>query len=351
MPPSSSNTYKSRLFNFLNRQSVELGDQIYRSARHLKLAAKWGIQLLIYPVYLAVQAGSTARKRLAKVTSSHDSSANLPSLENDKKVAAKNVLPPVGWFWQTMEWVQTSSLAIKINLFGESSLIVNHQDVEVISIESFLKKEYLQDQNTDPFTIKMLILAAIDYFFYGTNVDQKIQENPQSNSNLPPGNVLFKKIDDPWLSWDDLYQETSPNIQQISDPQFPPILTQTSASSPEPRKSRQKNVKPQLKNRNRNRNRNRSKTITKPQPITKKIEKTKHIQKSVTKVSLSYSLSEPQPQDNYQQISPDWIETKAQSTGYVKHPLVYVLELLDLIILWLEEWIIKFWNWLGKLFK
>ena len=48
--------YQSQLFNFLNRQSQRLKDRCDRAVRHAKMAATWGVQILLYPVYLTVQA-------------------------------------------------------------------------------------------------------------------------------------------------------------------------------------------------------------------------------------------------------------------------------------------------------
>ena len=57
--------YQSRLFNFLNRQSQRLTDQCNRAVRHLKVAAVWGAQILLYPVYMLVQAGLSAGRQLS----------------------------------------------------------------------------------------------------------------------------------------------------------------------------------------------------------------------------------------------------------------------------------------------
>jgi hypothetical protein len=48
--------------------------------------------------------------------------------------------------------------------------------------------------------------------------------------------------------------------------------------------------------------------------------------------------------------APDWIETEAIATGYVKHPLEQILEWLDVGMLLLEEVTIKAWQWMRQLF-
>jgi hypothetical protein len=65
MSSGSPGRYQSRLFNFLNRQSRRLTDQYDRTVRHLKVAAVWGTQILLYPVYLVVQAALSAGRQIS----------------------------------------------------------------------------------------------------------------------------------------------------------------------------------------------------------------------------------------------------------------------------------------------
>jgi hypothetical protein len=64
MSSSSTERYKSRLFNFLNRKSIHLSNEIGKTIRQLRAAAEFGVQLLLYPVYLMVQAGRSTRQKL-----------------------------------------------------------------------------------------------------------------------------------------------------------------------------------------------------------------------------------------------------------------------------------------------
>jgi hypothetical protein len=49
--------------------------------------------------------------------------------------------------------------------------------------------------------------------------------------------------------------------------------------------------------------------------------------------------------------APDWIETPATPNGYVKHPLEQLLEGVDVVMLWLEELVLKVWRWLQQLWR
>lgn len=65
MPSDSPGRYQSRLFNFLNQQSHRLTEQVERTVRHLKVAAVWGTQALLYPLYLLVQSGLSTQQQLS----------------------------------------------------------------------------------------------------------------------------------------------------------------------------------------------------------------------------------------------------------------------------------------------
>ena len=64
MSSPSTGPYKSRFLNFLNRQVLHVSDRVEKSVRQIKVAAEWGAQILLYPVYLFVQTGRVARHQL-----------------------------------------------------------------------------------------------------------------------------------------------------------------------------------------------------------------------------------------------------------------------------------------------
>jgi hypothetical protein len=62
--PTSSGRYQSQLFNFLVRQSIRIKDKSSQTWRQAKVAAVWSVQILLYPVYVAVQTGRLVGKQL-----------------------------------------------------------------------------------------------------------------------------------------------------------------------------------------------------------------------------------------------------------------------------------------------
>ena len=510
---SSNDPYKSRLFNFLNRQTIRVQDKLGVTARHLRSATEMGMQLLLYPLYLMVQSGRTARQQLeSKVqsslllsgvkTSKSDSSLttasvpldevlnlvepwleakenigmveaetvdispvqeiservdpwfNLPALSKREKkqpatsahldniqtrfsplssrssleiqgiasllhshqivlvdyhnrilnvlnprqqeilqqyLARKHQQPnllvttahkvlaslphiskqksaqpvPVKFFWQMLDWLQTSPVAKKVNLFGESQLAAsapvlppNHDssflpnffvslDNKVADLEtkSFLSTSVATNDlgdryslpnlstnltqsqpelNANPFQIRTIIQAAIEHFF-GTNSSKggnKIKSSspqftlPNSATNIPlesktassylPGNSLDLNSSpgsepESWLSWNDIFSNT------ISSTVKPQSSEQTTSST-------QAQESPQF--------------LSFPQDKTEDF------------ASITYS----NPPASQLETASDLLETKATTVGYEKHLLEQILEILDQIIVWVEERLLKIWQ-------
>ena len=83
--------YKSRLFNFLNRQSILWNERSQRTFRYARVAATWGAQVLLYPIYLVVQTGKLAQKQLG-TSSGSTSSVSLPTETNPEETPVESVL-------------------------------------------------------------------------------------------------------------------------------------------------------------------------------------------------------------------------------------------------------------------
>ena len=87
-PPNGR--YKSKLFNFLSRKSRQLKDESDRALRNLKVAAVWGAQILLYPVYLLTQTSQLAGRQLQQATQE-----KFPQLQTSgKKDRARPKNPP-----------------------------------------------------------------------------------------------------------------------------------------------------------------------------------------------------------------------------------------------------------------
>jgi len=64
MSSASDRRYQSRLFNFVHQQARRVSDQCDRAFRHLQVATTWGVQVLLYPIYLLFQSSELAGKQM-----------------------------------------------------------------------------------------------------------------------------------------------------------------------------------------------------------------------------------------------------------------------------------------------
>ncbi|HIK51890.1 MAG TPA: hypothetical protein IGS17_13345 [Oscillatoriales cyanobacterium M59_W2019_021] len=67
--PDSYSRYQSRLLNFILQQSILWTDRAAQAVRHLQVATVWGIQALLYPIYVAVEA---TRRQLGSTSASEE---------------------------------------------------------------------------------------------------------------------------------------------------------------------------------------------------------------------------------------------------------------------------------------
>lgn len=100
MSHAPSGPYKSRLFNFLHQQSHKLRERSERTVRHVQVAAVWGVQILLYPIYLLAQSARFAGHQLQQAASqgwpSLDSSAqSKPQTPTPSDTPIKRVLNAV----------------------------------------------------------------------------------------------------------------------------------------------------------------------------------------------------------------------------------------------------------------
>ncbi len=64
MSAASSGPYQSRIFNFLHQQSRRMSGQLSSTFRHLRVATSWGVQAVLYQIYLLFQLTESAGKQL-----------------------------------------------------------------------------------------------------------------------------------------------------------------------------------------------------------------------------------------------------------------------------------------------
>ncbi|MBD2665260.1 hypothetical protein B6N60_00145 [Richelia sinica FACHB-800] len=155
--------------------------------------------------------------------------------------------------------------------------------------------------------ISELIAAAINYFF-GDRDRKRIQtevKNLQSSFTPVPGKrqilpdnhqFVAENIEDPWLSWDDLFGEVTENAIEREVDNSPNVSDEEFLQEP-------------------------SAATSNPSINDKQLEGSKKMQVG--------------EQSGFE-AKPDWIEISATLLGYEKHPLEQILAWLDRAMLWVE---------------
>ncbi len=309
------------------------------------------------------------QKRRQGILEKRQEIAYLPNYEIN--INANNTIAPVRSIWEIMNWIQTSQLAASLDLFGESNLVcptpdycsenkienifstidlgeiankidgtlVKLEDSTIVSLSNKIggqlqtigrdwqissqPKDSNREVIVDPFQIKAIILAAIEYFFGNRN------DRVLANNNIPPIKIFpNENEEDPWLTWEDLYLFERAQLPVKSQT---PIKSTPSPSLPaatmpkKPQDSTANKIKKDIEKKQ------KARSI---QPIPRKTSKL--VKKTQTNSNLVAQKREDR-QNSSLQTNRDYLEIKAKPVGYVKHPLEQILVWLDKVILWLEE--------------
>lgn len=91
---SSSGRFRSQFFSGISQRSLKWRDRLQQVVRQAKLAALWGLQISVYPVYAAFQSVRLLDRQLKKAT--HRAAPSLQSAKRALKriTRAQPTLPP-----------------------------------------------------------------------------------------------------------------------------------------------------------------------------------------------------------------------------------------------------------------
>ncbi|AFZ19950.1 hypothetical protein [Allocoleopsis franciscana] len=192
-----------------------------------------------------------------------------------------------------------------------------------------------------------------DSISQNTNISQGVESripNPKSQSQLPEGFNSQMPIKPRNSVWDNLKRFLSPKsaLGNRSAPGRKRPTVEPDASVPQAGKLTAAQKTPPLATPTQD----KGSTPTKQPKTPSSVDVTSRRPKGVSPIKgKSTSITNPSTpaQDTGIEPSPDWIETKATPTGYVKHPLERLLGWLDRSMLWLEEFALKVWRWLRRL--
>ncbi|MEH2285749.1 MAG: hypothetical protein V7K90_31280 [Nostoc sp.] len=266
-----------------------------------------------------------------------------------------NALVPVQE--RSQEIVQVAQTQLNIFLYGKEELAARG---EIAPNADGLETHTLNFQ--------ALIEAALNYFFGVGN--RKTLEATTSNERLPGklfSSPLRKALsksplvenqdltDDPWLTWNDLFGDTKTVADKpvILSEGINPALAPSLSVGHFPQKNlsvKQAKIGSGLVQR-----KQPNSNLTSSQKTSGKVASVKQTQSRISQTKSESRKGEILQQQFHQssqvEAQQDWIETKATSTGYEKHPLEQLLEWLDYVMVWLEERFVKIFQSLRQLWQ
>jgi hypothetical protein len=197
----------------------------------------------------------------------------------------------------------------------------------------------------DPFQIQVLIQAAIAYFF-----GQKSANTHLSGQNGQSFVASTDSIDDPWLTWEDLFIDRSTEINietsTATNPSLPlrgmpkrPALKPSQSGKIQKKSRKSSKITRSTTPKSSQRPLTTPTTTLTQTPVSSQLD-------TILEEAIETALMTTNSQETGLDAAPDWIETEARAIGYHKHPLEQILEILDIFILWLEENLKKIWYWL-----
>ncbi len=264
----------------------------------------------------------------------------------------------------------TSGTEINLDISARDILEKYAKNIEKIiwsSVDQLLGKETAASDSTEK-------SVAIQYYL-------KQQKSKEDTENIP-------EVDRPWLNWQDLFGEAAPQklIEASSEAEKsqviakvkPPIaelgeLAEGRSSavsiSPYPQAIHQmlgqlkqslltKNDKSQSQSASNLAITQKNSSALTAEPTAGRAQETQvpkdtnpNIRQNsqspvaITAQTSRYTAVQPKSQTIDAPAESEYLETEAESMGYIKHPLEQVLEWLDVVMLRLEKIVEQLWNW------
>jgi hypothetical protein len=239
---------------------------------------------------------------------------------------------------QGLKLIEVIQSNFQVFLYGNESLSVSDLDS--------------QERKISDVSIKDLIRKAVNYFFYdSTGLDSNFgnqlsrHHTPErslnesrkskilSSSRKKQGLIIESQINDPWLTFDDLFAEDV-IFESDEESQIGNLDNQISNQTENPRLPG-KVKKPKLLNQYKTGG-NLATTKKSSQALSQSLTLNKSRKLAVSPARMS-EVSQVDISEDESKRQVDFIEIKARTVSYDKHPLEIILEWLDISLLWLEK--------------
>lgn len=408
---ASSGRYQSRLFNFVRHQSRRLTQQCDRTFRHLQVSLNWGMQLILYPVYVLFKSKPAPGKQLDKTvqqTWAQLQDANLaaefsrqlpPDDTNsqpqrtptaDTPICGEPLrgmsspleydsysYPPLTFVDRRIADLESNYLApvskTAISLVQRSWKLVLRAQTQLISLfggtQSANSKSPTNVTDAHTLRIQALIWAAVNYFFGRRSGKQLGETTPINNLELQAGSARRGLLPRKIIS-----------VSKVPSAQLPPQLTSfdvdpwltlndlfgESELEGEPSTQHISGLSNQtmsqiarLTNSDLCSSKLSGYSVWRNRIYLQGLSQLKQVFGLVKRQTIKGMevVGSTSPGDSNQpctpqlEPAPDWIETNATMMGYAKHPLEQLLDWLDRVMLYLEDLSIVVWRWIQQLLR
>ncbi|MBW4610143.1 MAG: hypothetical protein KME22_23760 [Hassallia sp. WJT32-NPBG1] len=298
---------------------------------------------------------------LTKLTGNADQRHALP--EGTQTQALVNTEELLAFIDASLAKLESNALTPLSN----ATLTVQQGSLEIIKVAQTQLKIFIygkeltvpgEDIQSDRLRIQAIIEAAVNYFF-GERRGKKLDASPPAN-NVSPALPVSRQspnqdlVADPWLSWVDLFDDFEPIQEEVVETTNPALPANQSPKYLENELNRYQNI-PDIRPSGLVKRQKPTTDLTRTEKASGKVTTKKSTESKISPVASNKGeISQKQPlQTTEIEAKPDWIETKATSVGYEKHPLERILAWLDAALLWLEEKFVSLFQslqqfWVGK---
>jgi hypothetical protein len=305
------------------------------------------------------------------------------------KVNQPHLLPPVRLFRQLMAWVQVGPVAISTNLFQEISLHLRSQHAQLLALAGIeFSEQRLMSAGAKSFTASAqeaeawLMLGdpwsgnskvaaeSVSAFRPIAQTAARSQKTAIVTAELP-ATTTMARMPAPALPpaptppielhrlgkglMQALHQRSQSVLARVERSSTVKAIT-TQSSKPQSHALQKSEPTSQPKGLQKSEPSTPSlasrvaKGVAKKQPSD--VRRSTHLpQPQLAHATAGTAVSSLEPRSTSGSVptaAPDWIETQATLSGYVKHPLEVVLEWVDRILLWIEKLAAYLWNWIQK---
>jgi hypothetical protein len=178
MSSQSQGRYQSRLFNFVHRQSRRLTEQFGQTLRQVQVVTKWGVGLIVFPIYKILHSVENSGRQLQGQTAQEKQ-----HLKAISQATHKSADEPTQQVIQAIEHASSKGIRGVASQLSNRSLVLVTAENEIQDILTSEQQEFLQGK----------IIAEIDS--YQRSLSESVVKN-KTQINTEIDRLLNKLVGD-----------------------------------------------------------------------------------------------------------------------------------------------------------